>query len=119
MPEAMKISSLILCAATILVAAPVSFTPAFAQDELTTEQPAKKKGKKKKKSGKPLPPKTQDLEIRNLRVRYKLNADAAIDSLFGRYVDIKIFADGFLIKKDSLALSADTTRVSTPTTNNN
>ena len=48
----MKISSLILCAATILVAAPVSFTPAFAQDELTTEQPAKKKGKKKKKDKK-------------------------------------------------------------------
>jgi hypothetical protein len=77
-----------------------------------------KKGKRSKKSGKPLPPKTQDLEIRNLRVRYKLNADAAIDSLFGRYVDIKIFADGFLIKKDSLALSADSTRVSTTTTPN-
>ena len=77
-----------------------------------------KKGQKKKKSGKPLPPKTQDLEIRNLRVQFKLNADAAVDSLFSRYVDIKIFADGFLIKKDSLALSADSTRVSTTTTPN-
>jgi hypothetical protein len=72
-----------------------------------------KKGKRSKKSGKPLPPKTQDLEIRNLRVQFKLNTDAAIDSLFSRYVDIKIFADGFLVKKDSLALSADSTRIST------
>ena len=75
-----------------------------------------KKGKKKKRNSKPLPPKTQDLEIRNLRVQFKLDADAAIDSLFSRYVDIKIFADGFLIKKDSLALSPDSTRVSTTTT---
>lgn len=80
------------------------------------EQSTSKRGRKGKKNSKPLPPKLQDLEIRNLRVRYKLNADAAIDSLFGRYVDIKIFADGFLIKKDSLALSADSTRVSTTTT---
>lgn len=49
MPNTMKISSLILCAATLLVAAPVSFTPAFAQDDFAEEQPVKKKGKKKKK----------------------------------------------------------------------
>jgi hypothetical protein len=49
MPKTMKISSIILCAATILVAAPVSYTPALAQDELTAEQPVRKKGKKKKK----------------------------------------------------------------------
>lgn len=76
-------------------------------------------GKKGKKKSKPLPPKHQDLVINNLRVRYKLNDGAAIDSLFNRYVDIKIFADGFLVKKDSLALSPDTTRVSTSTTADN
>lgn len=74
-----------------------------------------KRGKKKSKN---LPPKYQNLVIRNLRVRYKLNEDAAIDSLFDRYVNIKIFADGFLVKKDSLALSPDTTRVSTATAPN-
>ena len=50
MPNTMKISSIILCAATLLVAAPVSFTPAFAQDDFAEEQPVKKKGKKKKKN---------------------------------------------------------------------
>ena len=52
MPEAMKISSLILCVAAILVAAPVSFTPAFAEDDSAQEQPASKKGKKGKKKKK-------------------------------------------------------------------
>ena len=66
---------------------------------------------KKKKSNRP--PKKQNLEIRNLRVSHKLNEQDSVDSLFKRYVDIKIFTDGFLIKKDSLALSPDTTRVST------
>ena len=45
----MKISSIILCAATLLVAAPVSFTPASAQEDFAEEQPVQKKGKKKKK----------------------------------------------------------------------
>ena len=63
-------------------------------------------------------PKSQNLTIRDLKVLYKPNEDAAIDSLFAKYVDIKIFADGFLIKKDSLALYPDTTRVSTPTPHN-
>ena len=49
MPNTMKLSSIILCAATLLVAAPVSYTPAFAQDDSAEEQPVKKKGKKKKK----------------------------------------------------------------------
>jgi hypothetical protein len=53
-----------------------------------------------------------------LTVTYKPKEEEAIDSLFKRYVDIKIFADGFLIKKDSLTLSPDTTRVSTPTPHN-
>ena len=76
-----------------------------------------KKGKKKRK--KDLTPKVQDLEIRNLKVVYKPSEEFAVDSLFERYVEIKIFADGFLIKKDSLALSPDTTRVSTPSAPNN
>ena len=76
---------------------------------------SKKRGKKGKKN---LPPKRQDLEIRNLKVVYKPNEDSAIDSLFERYVNIKIFADGFLIKKDSLTLSPDCTRVSTSTAHN-
>ena len=71
---------------------------------------SRKKGKKQIKRR---PPKEQDLTIRNLRVVYKLKEADAIDSLFKHYVDVKIFADGFLIQKDSLALSADTTRVST------
>ena len=68
-----------------------------------------KRGRKNKKN---LPPKKQDLEIRNLKVIYKPNEDSAIDSLFERHVNIKIFADGFLIKTDSLTLSPDSTRVS-------
>ena len=50
-------------------------------------------------------------DIRNLKVVYKPNEELAIDSLYEHYLPIKIFVDGFLIKKDSLALSADTTRV--------
>lgn len=71
-----------------------------------------------KKSKKQLPPKKQALTIRNLKVVYKPNEESAIDSLFERYVSVKIFADGFLIKKDSLTLSADSTGVSTPTPHN-
>ena len=63
-------------------------------------------------------PKTQNLKINNLKVYHKLKEEDAVDSLFLRYVDVKIFADGFLIKKDSVALSADTTRVSTTTATN-
>ena len=77
---------------------------------------AYKKPKKGKKPQKYLPPKSQNLEIKNLKIYHKLNETDAVDSLFGQYVDVKIFVDGFLIKKDSLALSADSTRVSTPTT---
>ena len=63
-------------------------------------------------------PKTQDVEVKGLKIIHKLDEEDAVDSLFGRYVDIKIFADGFLIKKDSLALSADTAGVSASTTSN-
>lgn len=62
--------------------------------------------------------KKQDFTIHDLKVVYKPNEEDAVDSLFARYVDVKIFADGFLIKTDSLALSPDSTRVSTPTTHN-
>ena len=73
-------------------------------------------GKKKNKRARP--PKKQNLEVSHLRVVYKPNEEAAIDSLFERYVNIKIFADGFLLKTDSLTLSADSTRVSTTTSRN-
>jgi hypothetical protein len=73
-------------------------------------------GKKKNKRARP--PKKQDLDIRAFKVVYKPNEEAAIDSLFERYVNVKIFADGFLIKTDSLALSADSTRVSTAPAHN-
>ena len=59
------------------------------------------------------------ITIRNLEIIYRPKTDQAVDSLFARYVDVKIFADEFLAKKDSLALSADSTRVSTPTAHNN
>ena len=71
---------------------------------------------KLKRKGKQRHPKDNNITIRNLSVTYKPKEGTAIDSLFARYVDIKIFADGFLIKKDSLALSPDSTRVSTATT---
>ena len=70
-----------------------------------------KSGKKEKKSRKKDTSKRSTITIRNLKVTYKPNTDNAIDSLFSRYVDVKIFADEFLFKKDSLTLSADTTRV--------
>ena len=56
--------------------------------------------------------KKQNLTIRNLRIRFTPAPEAAVDSLFARYVDIKIFADEFLrTATDSLALPADSTRV--------
>jgi hypothetical protein len=64
------------------------------------------------------PPKRQNLKIRNLKVRYKPHEQIAIDSLYERYLPIKIFADGFLFKKDSLTLSADSTRVVSPADDN-
>ena len=64
------------------------------------------------------PPKRQSLDIRNLKVVYKPNEELAIDSLYEHYLPIKIFVDGFLIKKDSLTLSADSTRVVSPTADN-
>ena len=75
---------------------------------------SRKKGTKSSKSS----TKEQTFTIRDLEIKYKPTSESAIDSLFARYVDVKIFADGFLIKKDSLALPADSTRVSTPTTRN-
>ena len=52
------------------------------------------------------------IAISDLEINYTPDADMAIDSLFKRYVDIKIFDDAFFTnQKDSLTLSADTTRV--------
>ena len=59
-------------------------------------------------------PKGHSIKIEKLTVERKLDAEEAIDSLFRQYVEIRIFADGFPFKKDSLALSPDSTRVSTP-----
>ena len=59
-------------------------------------------------------PKRQKLTINKLRVVYTPTDELAIDSLFSRYVDIRIFADEFFFPAtDSLALSADSTRVAT------
>ena len=52
------------------------------------------------------------LTIRDLEVTYTPNDDYAIDSLYKRHVDIRIFDDEFLtFKTDSIAPVADTTRV--------
>ena len=83
--------------------------------DLEFKEQEKGKGKKKKKNKYP---KGQSIDIRNLTITRKMSEKDAIDSLFKKYVDIKIFADGFPFKKDSLALSADTTRVSTTTPRN-
>lgn len=88
-----------------------------SEEEWNSVNKSDKKGGKRRKRW--TVPKEQNLEIRNLRVVYKPNEEVAIDSLFHRYVDVKIFADGFLYKKDSLALSADSTRVSALSTPNN
>lgn len=85
--------------------------------DLEYKKPEKGKGKSKRKKGNSYP-KDQSIIIRNLSITSKMGEKEAIDSLFKKYVDIKIFADGFPFKKDSLALSADTTRVSTPTSRN-
>ena len=63
-------------------------------------------------------PKDNSIFIRKLRVTRRLREEEAIDSLFKKYVDVKIFADGFPYKTDSLTLSADSTRVSTSTPHN-
>lgn len=49
--------------------------------------------------------------ISDFIIEYTPEENLAIDSLFKRYIDIKIFDDVFFSAKDSLALSADTTRV--------
>ena len=70
------------------------------------------KGNKKRK--KSLPPKEQNLEIKGLKIQHKLSESDSIDSLFARYVDVKIFADDFLVKRDSVAVDVDTVAVSAP-----
>ena len=64
-------------------------------------------------------PKDHSITIRNLKVTRKLREKDALDSLFKHYVDVKIFSNEFLFKKDSVALSADSTRVSTASPDNN
>ena len=53
-----------------------------------------------------------NITISDFIIEYTPEEKLAIDSLFKRYIDIKIFDDVFFTnQKDSLALSADTTRV--------
>ena len=53
-----------------------------------------------------------DLTVRDLEIIYTPSEELAVDSLFRKYVDIKIFDDAFFITPtDSLSLPADTTRV--------
>ena len=52
-----------------------------------------------------------NITISDFIIEYTPEENLAIDSLFKRYIDIKIFDDVFYSAKDSLALSADTTRV--------
>ena len=52
-----------------------------------------------------------NITISDFIIEYTPEEKLAIDSLFKRYIDIKIFDDVFFSAKDSLALSADTTRI--------
>ena len=52
-----------------------------------------------------------NITISDFIIEYTPEEKLAIDSLFKRYIDIKIFDDVFFSAKDSLARSADTTRV--------
>ena len=52
-----------------------------------------------------------NITISDFIIEYTPEENLAIDSLFKRYIDIKIFDDVFFSAKDSLALSADSTRV--------
>lgn len=52
-----------------------------------------------------------NITISDFIIEYTPEENLAIDSLFKRYIDIKIFDDVFFSAKDSLALSANTTRV--------
>ena len=87
------------------------------QEKSAREKQYEKRKKSKEKLPKGLTGKPA-ITIMNLQVHYTPKTESAIDSLFARYVDVKIFADEFLAKKDSLALSADSTRVSTTTARN-
>ena len=87
----------------------------LAKAEKVQNENRKGKQKKDKKKGEG---NRYSVTIRDLKIAYKPKVVCAIDSLFSHYVDIKIFADEFLSKKDSLSLSADTTRVSTSTARN-
>ncbi len=58
-------------------------------------------------------PRKRNLTIRNFEVKYKPTEAVAVDSLFKRYLEIKIFADEFMPRsaQDSLALPVDSLRV--------
>lgn len=57
-------------------------------------------------------PRKIDLEVSDIEIIYTPDDNLAIDSLFKKYIDIKIFDDIFFTNPtDSLALPADTTRI--------
>lgn len=62
-------------------------------------------------------PKKQKFTVRNLRIRYKPTAESAVDSLFMRYVDTKIFNHALFepTPKDCGTLPADSARIVQPT----
>ncbi len=90
MLNTMKFSSIILCAATLLVAAPVYYAPALAQEEAVGLQPGRKKGKKKAAK------KTEGAAATYLPGKPASKAElAALDSEpYGRAVDVFVAGKG-------------------------
>ena len=55
--------------------------------------------------------KKPNVTVTDLVIEYTPEENLAIDPLFKRYIDLKVFKDVFFPAKDSLTLSADSTRV--------
>lgn len=86
----MKFCSSLLCAVTLLVAAPLVSAPAFAQDEVAEKPAGKKKGKKKKARG------AAEAVASSLPGKAVTKAElAALDSEpYGRAVDVFVAGEG-------------------------
>ncbi len=85
-----KFCSSLLCAVTLLVAAPLVSAPAFAQDEVAEKPAGKKKGKKKKARG------AAEAVASSLPGKAVTKAElAALDSEpYGRAVDVFVAGEG-------------------------
>lgn len=85
-----KFCSSLLCAVTLLVAAPLVSAPAFAQDEVAEKPAGKKKGKKKKARG------AAEAVASSLPGKPATKAElAALDSEpYGRAVDVFVAGEG-------------------------